>query len=52
VRFEWHPRKAEANLRAHGISFAEAATVFDDAFALTREDPATLPKSNGSSRSG
>ncbi len=39
MRFEWHPRKAEANLRAHGISFAEAATVFDDAFALTREDP-------------
>jgi len=38
VRFEWDPRKAEANLRAHGISFAEAVTVFDDTFALTRED--------------
>ena len=27
VRIEWDPRKAEANLREHGVSFAEAATV-------------------------
>ena len=33
------PRKAEANLLAHGIGFAEAVTVLEDAFALTREDP-------------
>jgi uncharacterized DUF497 family protein len=39
VRFEWDPRKAEANLRAHGVSFAEAVTVLEDAFALTQEDP-------------
>lgn len=39
VRFEWDPQKAAANLRAHRISFAEAATVLEDAFALTREDP-------------
>lgn len=39
VRFEWDPRKADANLSAHGISFAEAVTVLEDAFALTREDP-------------
>jgi hypothetical protein len=39
VRFEWHPPKAEANLRAHGVSFAEAVTVLEDDFALTREDP-------------
>ena len=39
VRLEWDPRKADANLRAHGIDFAEAVTVLDDAFALTREDP-------------
>jgi uncharacterized protein len=38
VRFEWDPRKANANLRAHGTSFAEAVTVLEDAFALTRED--------------
>jgi Ribonuclease toxin, BrnT, of type II toxin-antitoxin system len=39
VRFEWDPRKADANLRAHGIRFAEAVTALEDAFALTREDP-------------
>ena len=39
VRFEWHPPKAEANLRTHGVSFAEAVTVLEDDFALTREDP-------------
>lgn len=40
VRFEWDPRKAEANVRAHGVSFAEAVTVLEDALALTQEDPA------------
>jgi hypothetical protein len=39
VRFVWDPRKAAANERAHGVSFAEAVTVFEDDFALTREDP-------------
>jgi hypothetical protein len=39
VRFEWDPRKANANLRTHGIGFAEAVTVLEDTFALTREDP-------------
>lgn len=39
MRFEWDPRKAEANLLAHGVSFAEAVTVLEDTFALTREDP-------------
>jgi uncharacterized DUF497 family protein len=40
VRFEWNPLKAEANLRAHGVSFAEAVTALEDDFAFTREDPA------------
>jgi uncharacterized DUF497 family protein len=40
VRFAWDPPKAEANLRAHGVSFAEAVTVLEDDFALTRDDPA------------
>ena len=39
MRIEWDPPKARANLHAHGISFVEAATVLDDDFALTREDP-------------
>jgi uncharacterized DUF497 family protein len=42
VRFEWDPPKAEANLRAHGVSFAEAVSVLEDDFALTREDPAAV----------
>jgi uncharacterized protein len=39
VRFEWDPLKAAANLRTHQVSFAEAVTVLEDDFALTREDP-------------
>ena len=42
MRFEWDPPKAEANLRAHGVSFAEAVTILEDDFALTREDPAAV----------
>jgi Ribonuclease toxin, BrnT, of type II toxin-antitoxin system len=39
VRFEWDRSKAAANLRTHRVSFAEAVTVLEDEFALTREDP-------------
>ena len=39
MRVLWDPAKAKANLAAHGVSFAEAATVFDDDRAITREDP-------------
>ena len=39
MQYEWDPAKAEANLAAHRISFAEAVTVLEDDFALTREDP-------------
>jgi len=35
----WDPRKAEANLGTHGVSFAEAVTVLEDDFAPTRDDP-------------
>lgn len=38
VRCEWDPRKAEANLRTHGVGFAEAVTVLEDDCALTREE--------------
>jgi len=37
--FEWDPRKAEINLRKHGISFTEAGTVFGDDLAITVPDP-------------
>ena len=39
MRFDWDPAKARANLRDHGVSFAEAVTVLEDEFSLTREDP-------------
>jgi uncharacterized DUF497 family protein len=39
VRFEWDSRKAAANLRTHRVSFAEAVTVLEDDFALTRDNP-------------
>ncbi len=39
MRFEWDPRKATANLRTHRVNFVEAVTVFEDDFALTRQDP-------------
>ena len=39
MQYAWDPAKAEANLAAHGVSFAEAVTVLEDDFALTREDP-------------
>jgi uncharacterized DUF497 family protein len=33
MAFEWHSAKAESNLKNHGVSFDEAATVFEDPFA-------------------
>ncbi len=36
---EWDPRKAAANLKKHGVDFADAATVLHDEQAITvRED--------------
>jgi hypothetical protein len=39
MEFEWDPRKAEINLRKHGVSFTEAGTVFGDELAITVPDP-------------
>jgi uncharacterized DUF497 family protein len=38
LEFEWHDAKADANLRAHGVGFELATTVFKDAFAVERLD--------------
>jgi uncharacterized protein len=38
VDIAWDPNKAESNLRDHGVSFVEAATVLTDDYALNRED--------------
>jgi uncharacterized DUF497 family protein len=35
----WDANQAKANLRKHGVSFDEAATVFGDPLALLVEDP-------------
>jgi uncharacterized DUF497 family protein len=35
VIYEWDPTKAKVNLRDHGVSFEEAATVFLDPLAVT-----------------
>jgi len=34
VKFEWHPAKADANIKKHGISFEEAKSVFYDELAI------------------
>ncbi len=36
--FSWDERKATANLKKHGVSFGEAATVFADPLALAIDD--------------
>ena len=38
LKFEWDDAKAEANLRAHGVSFDLAKAVFNDPFATERVD--------------
>lgn len=39
MEFEWDARKAALNIRKHGVSFTEAATVFGDPLAITFLDP-------------
>src|SRR5438105_12104837 len=40
VFFTWDAKKAAANARKHGVTFAEAETVFDDPLAGITEDEA------------
>lgn len=39
MNFEWDPKKAEANVGRHGVSFDEAATVLLDPMAVSGPDP-------------
>ena len=39
TKFEWDLEKAKFNLRKHGTSFVEAATVFFDPLSVTIPDP-------------
>lgn len=36
--FEWDPNKAITNLRKHGVTFAEASSVFDNPLFITLLD--------------
>ena len=39
MEFEWDAAKAESNVEKHGVSFAEAMTVFGDPLDVTIPDP-------------
>ncbi len=39
ITFEWDNLKAEINLKKHGVSFEEAASVFDNDDAILFDDP-------------
>ena len=40
IEFEWDADKAELNAKRHnGVTFQEAATVFDDFYARVMDDP-------------
>ncbi len=39
MEFEWDADKAASNAEKHGVTFAEAMTVFGDALELTIVDP-------------
>jgi uncharacterized DUF497 family protein len=39
VRFDWNRVKAAENLAKHGVSFEEAATVFEDPLSASGSDP-------------
>jgi len=39
MKFEWDPKKATENVKKHGVTFQEAATIFGDPLAITFDDP-------------
>ncbi len=39
MEFEWDRDKAAANVKKHGVEFAEAVTVFGDPLEVTIADP-------------
>lgn len=42
MRIHFDPAKAAANVKKHGVSFADVEGVFYDALAIHREDPDAL----------
>jgi uncharacterized DUF497 family protein len=39
MNFQWDREKDKANVKKHGVEFADATAVFDDPEAITIEDP-------------
>jgi uncharacterized DUF497 family protein len=39
MKYQWDPVKAKANIKKHGVEFADAVGVFEDPTAITIEDP-------------
>jgi uncharacterized DUF497 family protein len=39
LEFQWDKEKARDNIRKHGVSFDEAATIFGDMLSITIDDP-------------
>ncbi len=39
LRFDWHPKKAKANIKDHRVSFEEAQSTFYDESAILYNDP-------------
>ena len=39
MNYQWDPAKVTANIKKHGVEFADAVGVFDDPGAITIEDP-------------
>ena len=52
MTFTWDPKKAEENLKKHGVDFREAATVFDDTLSTTFPDARHSTGESDSSSSG
>ncbi|MBI3635869.1 MAG: BrnT family toxin [Candidatus Rokubacteria bacterium] len=38
MTYEWNPRKQDANLKKHGVHFANAMDIFEDPRAITVAD--------------
>jgi len=39
MKFKWDSQKTASNLKKHGVSFQEAASVLGDALSITYYDP-------------
>ena len=50
VAFQWDTKKAQSNVKKHGIAFSDAVGVFEDPRTITIDDPAPLQMSRDSLR--